>query len=708
MNENQQSDDAFLNCIDLLQASDNDSQKFAALLLVTKLIQSENLNLESKRRLFSAIGVNFIIRLLKSAQVPSGCDPNIFKTLAVTVLSAFCDDEAIFHVNIFFGSTSQGFQSQAECYQCLHAASSYQVGRQYLLKLNAIETLSRIVTKCETISESESPLQILLNLLHDCNLSLPEQKASVTSLLEFSSHQFATNHENEKFVICRKISAILLATKGCQDILGQSSIKCIRQGLWDILRSRVGAKHREPTFELCAEMIRKMQFIWIKSDDLQYTEEDIKMLLILVNLSCVEVQVQLKTNAPGQLFLDTCILSSCFFIIESFISCISSPTDIAKQVTNDHIMYLRPMLNETFISVTEYVQMITMEKNFFNKPEPLLIACLRLLAAYLAEDSSLSNRIYEVLPHILKISYVEFDQATAEGSLLDDSRGALLIRFYLPGLCHLTAEEDACKIMADNGGISFLTKYFLRMYSDFSKKRLQRNDKSCDIEFFETTLKLLCGIFLNISLVYPIAIRSCPECSGMLTTMLVNSDVDVDAVSTTVAINITALSFALIECKANAKGGIDMMPNDTFKASLANKLNFIGLATPNVVLNSNDRPSNWEEHVELWTVVNRALLGVLRLNVDYYMEIVNKSTFLQSVYDWTQVLSVSNHIYEQNNYMIDLLQTVEELFICCIQCRHGLRTIQKMIEPKSWATMIRNLNMARLKDYVDITHVNVD
>ncbi|EDV19315.1 expressed hypothetical protein [Trichoplax adhaerens] len=664
MNENQQSDDAFLNCIDLLQASDNDSQKFAALLLVTKLIQSENLNLESKRRLFSAIGVNFIIRLLKSAQVPSGCDPNIFKTLAVTVLSAFCDDEAIVtdssmeeclhHVLHIVESTSQGFQSQAECYQCLHAASSYQVGRQYLLKLNAIETLSRIVTKCETISESESPLQILLNLLHDCNLSLPEQKASVTSLLEFSSHQFATNHENEKFVICRKISAILLATKGCQDILGQSSIKCIRQGLWDILRSRVGAKHREPTFELCAEMIRKMQFIWIKSDDLQYTEEDIKMLLILVNLSCVEVQVQLKTNAPGQ------------------------------------------------------------------KPEPLLIACLRLLAAYLAEDSSLSNRIYEVLPHILKISYVEFDQATAEGSLLDDSRGALLIRFYLPGLCHLTAEEDACKIMADNGGISFLTKYFLRMYSDFSKKRLQRNDKSCDIEFFETTLKLLCGIFLNISLVYPTAIRSCPECSGMLTTMLVNSDVDVDAVSTTVAINITALSFALIECKANAKGGIDMMPNDTFKASLANKLNFIGLATPNVVLNSNDRPSNWEEHVELWTVVNRALLGVLRLNVDYYMEIVNKSTFLQSVYDWTQVLSgpyiltrvflflVSNHIYEQNNYMIDLLQTVEELFICCIQCRHGLRTIQKMIEPKSWATMIRNLNMARLKDYVDITHVNVD
>uniref|UniRef100_A0A8W8KH68 Uncharacterized protein n=1 Tax=Magallana gigas TaxID=29159 RepID=A0A8W8KH68_MAGGI len=53
-------------CIVKLQEAESDNEKFAAMLMVAKTTKSSEMTTEEKKRILDAIGLTFLIRLLKS------------------------------------------------------------------------------------------------------------------------------------------------------------------------------------------------------------------------------------------------------------------------------------------------------------------------------------------------------------------------------------------------------------------------------------------------------------------------------------------------------------------------------------------------------------------------------------------------------------------------------------------------------------------
>lgn len=84
--------------------------------------------------------------------------------------------------------------------------------------------------------------------------------------------------------------------------------------------------------------------------------------------------------------------------------------------------------------------------------------------------------------------------------LMDQSTTSVdLLRFLLPGLCHLTSEDDPRKILVDNELLPMLNFYLKRLL-----KRYFRNDSNDNVV---KALELLCNIFLNFAVIEPGLVR---------------------------------------------------------------------------------------------------------------------------------------------------------------------------------------------------------
>ena len=106
-------------------------------------------------------------------------------------------------------------------------------------------------------------------------------------------------------------------------------------------------------------------------------------------------------------------------------------------LSKEDILQLHCVFTEAFKSITE----------FFNSlPSPLpthntlIIAIIRLLGAWLAEDSlSLTTELYQLLPRLLILCHNLLKEA--QDQLNSSSHDNNPIKYLLPGLSHLMADD---------------------------------------------------------------------------------------------------------------------------------------------------------------------------------------------------------------------------------------------------------------------------
>ena len=106
--------------------------------------------------------------------------------------------------------------------------------------------------------------------------------------------------------------------------------------------------------------------------------------------------------------------------------------------------------------------------------------CTRVLGAWLAEENLvLSTDVYKLLPFLMKLCDVSGAEESLHtpGELADSAardqrasdHGATepenLIKFLLPGLCHMTAEDKPRKILLEADVQRILVSHFQRLSS---------------------------------------------------------------------------------------------------------------------------------------------------------------------------------------------------------------------------------------------------
>ncbi|XP_048469047.1 neurochondrin isoform X2 [Rhincodon typus] len=527
-------------CLQVLQDAKNDSEQFAALLLVTKVVKAGEIDAAARRRIFDAIGFSFPNRLLVTKESPHGCPSQIFRALGMTLLACFSTNpDLVIHpqilnkISIFneiicsevdAGTDIATFTSMIDdSFQCLQAISAHPQGQRHLVAEGTVSALCQVY-----LNQSHGHVQalcLLIGLLNTMeNKCWKSCKPDLLKVLNKLSEQFATEEDHQKFELCSVLQHFLPAVPILTE--DPSLIECLKNlhtGLFSILRSKLNSSQRDPALKLAGLLLTVYGSDWILAEN---SEANRKFLALMVNLACVEVRICLEDpnlNAPH---FKPDVITACYSIIEfGMMVCVLGEKVCLTETESSQLVQI---MVEAFGAVIGYFKQVTEEQLW----DPFLYASVRILGAWMAEETyALRQEICDVLPFLICYAQKMFECPRKSDDLNNQVKGLSLadspevtmwpkdaLRFLLPGFCHLSAEDAPRRILISDGFHVLLLRYFTQQWEVFSSSK----NASVLPDDAEMSLRTACGIFLNLVITEPALIRQ-EECFSSLLSLLMES-----------------------------------------------------------------------------------------------------------------------------------------------------------------------------------------
>ncbi|KAK9957065.1 hypothetical protein ABG768_011335 [Culter alburnus] len=547
-------------CLHALTHAKNDSHVLAALLLITRLCPAGQLDSGTLHRIFEAVGLNLPARLLVTAfrgDDSSGLPPEDLISLGAALLAALSTDAGmVAHPQLLStvplilsvlenGPTRTQKRTQAtnesesisgsqtgsaadsptaldealacDCYQVLNAVCALPHGPEQLLTRGAVLALSRAVLKNQTLSR-EKGLPLLGHLLSSgVRLRAWERHSSdLLSLLGTVSQNFCQASDQARLEMCSNIP-LFLPPPGVES--ESPVLKEIVGNLWASLRplvqGRISPEHLGPVLVLSACLLDL--FGWESTGPP-------KFCCLLVNRACVEVRMGLE-EPPGTEISPQLqhTLTACYRIMEAAMeqACSqgapSSPAPPQTAIAGLSLQQSRQVLGvleEAFSAEIYHLKQV--EQTAYD--DPFLFATFRSLCAWLAEETScLKDDVIDLLPFLIGYAKSHF-KGGGEGKGLADwmskmslsssshdgtwSREAAL-RYLLPALCHLSAEDGPRRVLLSLDTPALLVDFLSKGWASLrgqSGKTVTR----------DPSLETACSALLNFAVTEPERVRTDP------------------------------------------------------------------------------------------------------------------------------------------------------------------------------------------------------
>jgi len=488
-------------CIRALEAAETDTEKFATLFLVPKLVKGTECNKEARLSLMKGIGYSFLARMLRSKDSPDGCPKLMFQSVALSVLSCFAQDEEIMtHPSVLFNlpmildiitnAEDEQYEENLliikDAYQCLSAVVSVggDKGRAAFINNRGIHSLCEVISK--QIFQYEDATDLMIALLsvrgHLC-WSYHSAFEDFNSLMGKLCTDFANSQDETKFELCDTIRTVLRSyPKSNFDGDDIVWMPMLQQGLHDILFSRLGKKQRDPAMMLVASVIEVSDFQWClnnyePSDDEESDEG--RFFFVILNMACIEVIMHLEEQNLDIVMANSELLVACYFIVESAVSYLSNPENHLSSVLKQKLR-IQQSLNNAFAAILKFLQdlstnVLKEEPQKMEDPQVKYFVCatIRILGAWLSEETqALREDVYDIVPFIFELANETFEAQKISKLSVLPGRGSACnftpetalnnlqkegsqtttpdtLRFLVPGMCHLVAEDKPRKIILE-------------------------------------------------------------------------------------------------------------------------------------------------------------------------------------------------------------------------------------------------------------------
>ena len=422
LNENAES--SLQKCISVLKAARNDTERFAALLLVTQLVQSNAIDVVGRRQLFNAIGFKFLTRLLNTRNVPSDCPQDVYSSLALAILACFSTDEELrehpemlkkiplFLAGISNSKESSNEASISDCLQIIASIACGSTGCRELAENGAFSTLSRVVIGENDGKYTSRAIKILLRILNnDRRVVWKEQKDVLFEVSNALSTRFREARDSKKFELCRYLVLFLSgAEKSVFQGVERGWLGNIYKGLNDILQSKISSEQRDPAIILTSAVIELVGMDWM----IEFSGQETPGLFILsLTIASLEIRMILDDKTAGEIVPKASVLSSCFNILEKAINFAIVNTERSQK--NSYLpRIVSDSLPRVYTIATESIHSIVMFLDHVAKAEDkgtmtiqetqLVLASVRVLCAWMAEETAaLQDDICKLLPFLLKL-----------------------------------------------------------------------------------------------------------------------------------------------------------------------------------------------------------------------------------------------------------------------------------------------------------------
>lgn len=326
--------DSVKKCTVVIKGAKTDTEKFAALFMVTKNVELKKINARSKLALFDAIEFKFIKRLLLSDEVPAGCPPFVYKSVAMSILTALCSvqevathQEILQNVDVFMNivlgdEDEDGDEDEIdedslilvnEAYKCLNFIASFEQGSKALFDADTVGKMCKVYL--QKSFQTDEALLLLVTIVQKFGPTSWENNVqNFNSLMNILAVDFETDHDDRKFKLCSILSPLV---GNCPVEIGQTTCNDeiwpgkLFLGLRDILTSKLVKAQRDPSITLASQMLTKFGAEWALQDEAKPKA----FFLLLIHLASIEIRMILENKKIDQVFeLKTSNIISLLFI----------------------------------------------------------------------------------------------------------------------------------------------------------------------------------------------------------------------------------------------------------------------------------------------------------------------------------------------------------------------------------------------------------
>uniref|UniRef100_A0A673J766 Neurochondrin n=1 Tax=Sinocyclocheilus rhinocerous TaxID=307959 RepID=A0A673J766_9TELE len=698
-------------CLHALTHAKNDSHILAALLLITRLCPAGQLDTGTLHRIFEAVGLNLPARLLVTAfrgDDSSGLPPEELISLGTALLAALSTDASmVAHPQLLSTvplilsilengpnwtdkqTKTLGNEALAcDCYQVLNAVCVLPQGLEQLLTRGAVLALCRAVLKKQTLSH-EKGLPLLGHLLSSSirPRAWAKHSSDLLLLLQNVSQNFCRVSDQDRLEMCSQIPPFLPPPGVESESL---VLKEIVGNLWASLQPLIQGK-------LSQEHLGSVLVVSACLLDLYGWESTgpPKFCCLLVNRACVEVRMGLE-EPPGTEISPQLqhILTACYRIMEAAMEqacsqgAVSHPAQIQTAITGLSLQQSRQVLGaleEAFSAEMYYLKQV--EQTSYD--DPFLFATFRSLCAWLAEETScLKEEVIDLLPFLIGYAKSHF-KGGGKGKGLADwmskmsisnisqdgtwSREAAL-RYLLPSLCHLSAEDGPRRVLLSLDTPALLVDFLSQGWASLrgqSGKTVTR----------DPSLETACSALLNFAITEPERVRK-DHCFVALESMLSEAlPVLLHKPRLLVlAANCCTLGLMIARLKSTSTDPVELGQQRFFSSVLSFLLSAVqsGQASKPARISALWE-EHWEEAGELWRLSLQALGGCVRAQ-PWITTLIRDEGWLQNIFT---LLGSSGRLPDQPSQ--DALEEV----LCAIakQCPVCRKDISELVKSVSCGSL---------------------
>ncbi|XP_040928683.1 neurochondrin isoform X2 [Betta splendens] len=649
-------------CLHVLKDARNDSHTLAALLMITRLCPASRLDRPTLRRIFEAVGLNLPARLLVTAVRGgdrSDSPPQELLSLGTALLAALSTEpdmashpQLLTTVPLLLGFVADGpvsdqqkqAQSEAaetgggsdykdqsaesaaasrldedmaaDCYQVLTAVCALPRGPDQLLSRGAVPALCHAVEQNQTLSHDRGLALLACLLLGETKeKAWRKHPAELLALLVRLSKDFCQSKDQARLDMCSQL-AQFLPPVGAQ--VETEKLKEVVSRLWGALRPMVQAKLTPkqigPILVLCACLLDFYGWDVVGPP---------KFCCLLVNRACVEVRMGLEEPPGDQLSPELQhTLTGCYRIMEAAIEQACSQ-GLPSAPASPHMSSLSlqqsrqvlGVLEEAFSAVIYHLQHVDASRY----DDPFIFATFRCLCSWLAEETScLKEEVTGLLPFLIGYSRSHLQGESLEQGLSEwmasvsvgEDRGSWTgreaLRYLLPALCHLSAEEGPRKAL--------LTLDTPALLVDFLSQRWTSLKGKSGGGARDPSMETACSALLNFTVTEPERVRKDP-CFRKLEALLS------DALPVLVykshllvlAANYCTLGLMMGRLKSSQSEWVEASQRRFFSTALRFLRSALdSSSSPAPVMVSHSWEESWEEAAELWRLGVQALGGCVR------------------------------------------------------------------------------------------------
>lgn len=619
-------------CIRALREARKDSQTLAALLLITRLCPAHDLDKDSLRRIFEAVGMSLPARLLVTAFRRcdgSGLSPLDVLSLGTALLSALSTDpDMVAHpqllstVPILLGLVANGpgdnaavldHAVAADCYQVLTAVGALPRGSDHLLRRGAVPALCRAAEQNQTLSREEG-LPLLAGVLSGRTRDQAWRRhgADLLRLLLALCADFSRAPPDARLDMCSLLVCFLPPVVAESPELREAVV-----GVWGALRPMV--QSRLPAERLGAVLVLGSclldLFGWQPVGPPNFC-------CLLVHRACVEVRVGLE-GPPGTRIGPRLqhILAGCYRIMEAAFeqACCqrdAEPNASGPSLSLQQSRQVFKVLEEGFSAIVFHLRQV--ESGSFGRP--FVLASYRCVCVWLAEETScLKEEVTALLPFLLAFARRHLQGSSSSSSppladwmeLLsvdeaeDSWSGQEALRYLLPALCHLTAEEGPRKVLLALDTPALLVDFLLLSCSCLEGPRAQRSP----------SMEALCSALLNFAVTEPDRVRTDP-CFRVLEAHVSDTlpSLVTKPILLVLAANYCTLGLMMGSLSTPSPGPVEAGQRRLVSTALRFLRTALdGSGAPGPVQPSASWKDGWYEVAELWRLGLRALASWLRV-----------------------------------------------------------------------------------------------